>query len=387
MFLHTAFPAGGAERITIDIANYIKDFGYKTYVIAHKSQNDFGEIYPQLVEIPGSDAVTTPANTKFIIEQINRLDIDILVISAISIHTIAEIRNNTRCKIVQALHSTPFWEGTSKLYTKKKLARGHFFQELKWWLITAPREKIFHKYEKDAMKSYRFIYNNADAYVFLCEEYKRLFEQKLHIQDGEQKLFVIHNSEQKPGNVNLDKKKEIIFAGRLSYEDKRVDRLIDIWELAYKKLPEWTLRIVGNGEELENLKEMAKRYRLKRIVFEGFHKNMKPFYDSASIICLTSQFEGWPLCITEAQANGVVPIAFACTAGVERLIAPSGTNGILIPPFNKHKFANELVALALDETRLRLMRDHVMEKAKSYLPDVTGKKWIELFERLDGKRG
>ena len=127
---------------------------------------------------------------------------------------------------------------------------------------------------------------------------------------------------------------------------------------------------------------LASRLELERITFEGFHGNVKPFYDTASIICLTSTFEGWPLCLTEAQANGVVPVAFGCSDGVKEIIGPSGVNGIVVSPFDIDAFAGELVALASNEDKLRQMKLNVIEKSKTYSPEVSGKKWVELFNSL-----
>lgn len=383
VFLHNSFPAGGAERVTIDIANHVRKYGYETIVLAHKSNEDFGITYPHLVELPDPGKMTSDTNTRFIIDYLNNEATDLLVIPGLSIPTIGRIRRETTCKIVFALHGTPFWEAQSKLYEKKANARGSLAKTLKWYAITYLRERLTHKYEKSTYKSYRDTYDNCDAYIFLCQAYKDKFMHALHIA-GDEKMSVIHNSEQQPATVNRDKHDEIIFVGRLTYEDKRVDRLLRIWAMASATLQGWRLRIVGSGTESDRLKALAARLRLDRVTFEGFHRDVKPYYDRASIICLTSTFEGWGLCLTEAQANGVVPIAFGCSDGVKEIISPSGQCGIIVKPFSLRRFAKELAALALDREKLRQMSAKCIEKSKTYSPQLTGSQWVSLFDKLCG---
>ena len=381
-FLHNYFPAGGADKVTINIANFARNHGYDTVVLAHESSFDFGITYPALIKLPDDGDLISDANIEFVIDYINGNGIDIFVVPGLAGRILGKIRPNISCKVVYALHSAPFWEATYRLYEKKVAARGHLLKRLKWHLVTCPRERLTHKYLKSTYRDYRKVYADCDAYVFLCDGYKRQFMRTLGIGDEEGKLHVIHNSERIPENVRLDKRKEIIFVGRLTYEDKRVDRLLQIWKIASPRLPEWQLRIVGAGPEQELLEAMATRLELERITFEGFHSNVKPFYDTASILCLTSTFEGWGLCLTEAQANGVVPVAFGCSDGVNEVISPSGTNGIAVPPFDIDAFASELVALATNEEKLRQMRHNVIEKSKTYSPEAAGEKWVELFNSL-----
>ena len=103
----------------------------------------------------------------------------------------------------------------------------------------------------------------------------------------------------------------------------------------------------------------------------------------ASILCMTSSFEGWGLVLTEAQANGVVPIAFGCSDGVKSILSPSGVNGVVVEPFDLEAYARELLSLMNDDARRKQMQRQVIEKSKSYSPEVVGKEWIALLERLE----
>ena len=158
--------------------------------------------------------------------------------------------------------------------------------------------------------------------------------------------------------------------------------LINVWKRIYKQVPDWELLLIGDGVERQNLQQKATAYNLQRIRFLGYQEDVSGFYREASVVCLTSTFEGWGLCLTEAQANGVVPVAYDCGTGVREIISPSGVNGFLVSPFNQSKYARTLLKLLKNPDMLKQMRQNVVVKAQEYSPQIVGKKWKELFESL-----
>lgn len=385
LFLHEAFPAGGAERITLDIARYISEYDYQTFVCS-RLQNDFRGDELQLIPLPDTTCTVSSNNIDFLVETIQRLNIDIFVLPVQAFVGLCEkIKEHTDCKLVFALHSIPFWEVTYRLYEKKKEAHGSIGKQLEWYLLTYPKTMWLKKYHKTFVEIYSRIYQLADAYVVLCDKYKELFMQELHIRPEEDKITVIHNSERMVENVSAEKKKQVLFVGRLTYEDKRIDKLLRIWNHIYRNATDWELVLVGDGPERMNLENYVIKKRLKRVRFVGFSNQVHRFYQDAAVICLTSTFEGWPLCLTEAQANGVVPVAFDCSAGIQEILFPSGVNGVLVPSYNERKFAQELLALLRDAERLKEMSLNVVRKSAFYNPNVVGKKWLNMFNLLLGK--
>ena len=73
--------------------------------------------------------------------------------------------------------------------------------------------------------------------------------------------------------------------GGLTFGQKRVDLLIEIWNRIYSDFPEWKMVIVGAGPDLAKAKEIANNLGTQRIYFEG-SQNSEPFYEKASIFCL-----------------------------------------------------------------------------------------------------
>ena len=250
-----------------------------------------------------------------------------------------------------------------------------------FYTLIYPKVKWLNAYKNRFLKYYVKTYNICDAFVVLCDGYRKEWENLFGLSSSN-KIRVIPNSERILEYVQLKKKKQILYSGRMSHEDKRIDRLLKIWREISYKIPEWEFVLVGDGPSFKELKEMAQRYKLERISFVGYVSDVSPYYDDASILCLTSDFEGWGLCLTEAQAHGVVPIAMNCSAGVASILSPSGVNGILIPPGDVKIFAKKLLDLIKDPIRLETMRLNVLEKAKSYSVDETKMKWVNLFDSL-----
>ncbi|MEG1837907.1 MAG: glycosyltransferase [Bacteroidaceae bacterium] len=381
LFLHGEFPCGGAERVTIDIANYVVLHGYDVYVLARKVNN---KECPNItiIELPDSKDTNSLINANFIISTLNALPIDIFILPIQILNHLNYIKSNIHCKLIFALHSLPLWEVIFNLYQKKKRNKSSFLKSLEWRLLTYPKTIWLKKYDKPFIEKHQQAYEQADIYTVLCDEYKQILINKLGLPQGDNKVRVIYNSERTIEHINRNKKKQILFVGRMEYEDKRVDRLIDIWGMIYKKAPDWELLLVGDGEERNALEAQAQKMQLQRIHFVGYSNNPQIYYRDASILCLTSNFEGWPLCLTEAQANGVVPIAFDCTAGVHEILSPSGVNGLLVPPFKLKKYAHTLLALLNSPEKLKEMQGNVILKSKNYSPEIVGKKWLALFESL-----
>ena len=87
----------------------------------------------------------------------------------------------------------------------------------------------------------------------------------------------------------------------------------------------------------------------------------------------------------EAQANGIVPIAFECSDGVKSILSPNEINGLLIPPFDLEAYAKKLLFVMNNTEARKRIQKNVIEKSKSYSPEVIGEKWIELLNTIGHK--
>ncbi len=386
-FVHGEFPFGGAERVTIDIAEYLKDKNYEIFVFTtdfHEDKMPVGhEAHMKIIRLPENDVAKSRKDIDVICRNIREYGIETAVVVARDLKHVREIRK-TGCRLVYAHHSIPFHEARATIDRIWRRGTRNPLRFLTWMLLSWPKYVLLGKARRMEMDFYRRSYTEYDRYVMLCEEYRNEIIKRLALPQDEKKIKVIWNSEHLPEKINLSKKKIFLYSGRLSYADKRLDRLIRAWNLASRKLPEWQLVIAGEGKDRRNLERLVRKTRTERVTFTGFVNDMDKYYSEASFCVLTSTYEGWGLCLSEGQANGVIPIAFNSFAGARHIIAHNGEDGFLVKPFDIEAFADTMISVAqIPEEELRKMRLQVINKARhEYAPERVGELWKRLFEDL-----
>lgn len=372
-FVHKEFPYGGAEKVTLDIANYLCSHGYMVTILTIKHNE---HLYSQGCKRLFKVELLPPCNIKysksvahFIRDFINKYKVSVLVTSRELLYA-KWLKSQTKVKLVFELHSSPYYEildieekKADNLLTKLMYNCG-----IQWIVMLFYRNK------------YKRIYGWADAYGVLCEVYKEMVADELKL-NSDNKLWVLPNAVEVTIPIVWDKQKVVVYIGRLSYRDKRVDRLLRIWQGAQPRMEGWQLKIIGGGHEKKYLQQQASLLGLKNVSFEGQTNDVKQYYDEAAILCLTSSFEGWPMSVAEAQANGVVPLIFDSFQGAKEMITTID-EGIRITPFDETAFAEALVQLGNDSERLCKMRKCVVEKAKMYNIEKMGETWMKMLTYL-----
>ena len=373
-FINKAFPFGGAEQVTIDVANYLCRHGFRVSIL---TINHREEAYPKGTErlfevhtlpkgaIKWSGKVAR-AVRDFILD--NKVSVLITYRELLYAHW---LKKQTGVRMVFELHTMPGYEfidiAEKRTESKwKNLFYGCGVEALLKWFYRS---------------KYRRVYGWCDAYGVLSESYRKELIDRMSLSDEGHKVCVLPNSISLAKNVNEDKQKVVLYVGRLTRRDKRIDRLLRIWKQVQNRLPDWQLKIVGTGPAENKLKALAELLALERCSFEGYTTSVSDYYDEASILCLTSSFEGWPMCVAEAQAHGVVPIVFGSFSAAREQIS-SDDEGICVPPFDESLYASQLIALASDPSRLSRMQKAVVTKASTYNIERSGEAWIKMFNTL-----
>ena len=133
-----------------------------------------------------------------------------------------------------------------------------------------------------------------------------------------------------------------------------------------KKYPDWNLKIVGSGEEEENLKNLAKALHIEDSVnFTPRTNDVSFYYESSSIYCLPSQTEGLPLVVIEAMAFGLPIVAFNCSPGVKQLVEHK-ENGFLCEKNNIEEMVKGLDLLINNPELYQQMSDKSRLMSEDY---------------------
>lgn len=155
------------------------------------------------------------------------------------------------------------------------------------------------------------------------------------------------------------RRKEVLAMGRLSRE-KGFDLLLDAWSVALHRLPDWSLRIVGDGQMRNELVRQAKALGIDgSVTFAPFSEDPFSLYSGCGIFVLSSRFEGLPFVLIEAMTCGTACISFDCPNGPREVIR-SGVNGILVPAERVEDLANAIVKLGENPT----LRERLGEAAR-----------------------
>lgn len=381
-FVHNRFPAGGAERVTMDIASYLKDYGgYEVFVYASRISeaqlNDEMLSNFTLRKIPTQ--FISHSRTKQIERYILEDEIDILVQPGKAIPGIEKIKERTCVKTIVACHGEPFWQRHVIMHRRQK----GFFRKLMWHLFNRRRFEDGTLAMRMAISRTRRDYETSDAYTVLCRSYIQETLSVLGIDEASSHIYAIENSERPVAEVNYNKENIILFVGRFENWSKRIDRLLRIWHSVQDRMLDWKLVLVGDGDDWHRMRNLAKAMHLQRVHFEGRQNNVAEYYQKASVVALTSKTEGWGLVLTEGQAMGCIGVAFGCTSGVKEVLSPDCGCGFVVPPFDEGKYADILLAIAaMGDNENMAIRQRAVAKILTYAPEIISEKWRVLFEHL-----
>lgn len=285
-------------------------------------------------------------------------------------------------KIIKPLHADPAYVikgciDSEKAYIDKFRLPLCFYKLSPIYLIRK------HKRIKFTRNLFNDWLNTYDSIVVLSSQAKRDFLQ-IAGSNASAKIDVIYNPlELKDFSSNLHKEQVVLYVGRLIKEAKRPDRVIEVWRRVYKSHPDWQLIVVGDGPMRSELERFCNRHSIKNITFTGMI-DPQPYYDKASILCLTSTHEGLPMVCMEALSNGLVPVAFNSFCSLCEITENHKTS-IWVKPYSIKAYASELSKLMGNPNLLKSMRNNIKNNSilqSNFSIDAILEKWESLFNHL-----
>ena len=127
---------------------------------------------------------------------------------------------------------------------------------------------------------------------------------------------------------------------------KRVDRFLRI-AMALSQEPGVRFLIVGDGELRAELQASSQARALAdRVVWTGLRRDMPEVYFASDLVIQTSDNEGTPVALIEAQAAGL-PVVSTRVGGVSSAVR-DGQSGQVLPPGDEAALAEAARAILLD---------------------------------------
>lgn len=386
---------GGIGRVTDSLTREFIRRGHKVFYLIYPSlMHPFGMDdtesfkFPVPIEFTPDSNIESKENIAFYKYFLERNQIDV-VINQSGCSEDTHLWCNAikwNIPVISCIHSCPARYMRNMWQTEIwPLRQDGIIEKLK----RVARIALFYKTRKHYLISDRIEYKqtieNTSKICLLSDKFYKNIEYFNIDFDYSSKLCAIPNpnsfTENKLSDLHIsEKKKQLLYVG-LFNDAKGTYRLINIWKRLYRKHPDWEMIIVGGGKpELESrIKRLGSK--LPRLKFEGIKDNPLPYYKDASIFCMTSNFEGWGMVLTEAQQCGTVPLAFNSFASVKDIIQ-DGENGFLIKPFDIKEYAQKLDLLMSNDSIRETMARNAMESVKKFDVSNVANKWEKLFREL-----
>lgn len=381
---------GGLERVTDIITKELVKRGYVVFYLYGKllpSQTyllDY-EFPALLYQLPNYDLFDNAENVHFYKQLQRDLKIDVVINQRGLGGWFNSMLSITQTKLVSVIHSRPdgdiivFLNNLLELTAPPYIVIKRFIKRI--FLIV-----VASYWKKKAMLELREKYNEltrySDVIVALSKKDIDIYKKIIDVTH-QTRLVAIPN----PNTFTLNelsieaKKKCVLYVGRLNKAEKEPIRLLKVWKMLNKTHKDWCLKFVGDGNEKNKMQEYVKSHGLRNVVFVGRQTDVASYYNEASFVCLTSNYEGWGMALTEGMQYGCVPFTFN-NYGAAFEIIDDGLNGCLIPAFNLKKYASRLSELMQDENKRKKMSKAAMIKVKKFSVENVVNQWEDLFQSL-----
>lgn len=389
LFLMKVFEVGGQEVVTATLADAFVKHRHRVVIACFKQPNEMmvKRTNPNVQFYAIGDFKYSKKNVETVRNIMKTHHIDFVInqwgLPYVPCKVLKVARIGLNAKTIAIYHNSPDTNARTK---DMEIALSETRNPLKKAMLQAKK----FAFKQITSRSMRYVYGHSDLYMVLSHSFVDKFKTFTGINNPTHLQVLTNPVTIDSSSYQYDfhkKQKEIIYMGRIDYNQKRVYRVIDTWAKLETKFPDWKLTIVGDGVARKDIEKQVNDYDLQRVSFEGFQQP-KPYYERASILMLTSEYEGFPLVLAECMSFGVIPAVYNSYSAVGDIIA-DGKDGIVIP-FHKDGFkadeaAGLLSGIMEDDGKREAMAQAAIEKSKEYSVEKIYEEWEKVFNSLLSK--
>ena len=238
-----------------------------------------------------------------------------------------------------------------------------------------------HTQFKGYLRDIKYRYSNIDYLLLLTEDLKNEVETELIGINWKTKCLTVPNFIKIKKKIKiLERKKQVISVGRLSIE-KGFDRLLLIWSKFIINNEGYKLKIVGDGEERENLIQLTRSLNISdSVIFTGFLSNDKTLKEikESKIYVMTSLYEALPMVLLESISKGTPIVAYDIRVG-PRSVIKEGYNGFLIKENDIEGFIKKMDVLIKDNSIYRNMSNNAITSSVLYSEEKLKDIWFSIL--------
>jgi glycosyltransferase involved in cell wall biosynthesis len=208
---------------------------------------------------------------------------------------------------------------------------------------------------------------------YMCDRLVCVSDQALELfpKSIRHRMSVIENPVMAPGGradvAPEAGRKVLLSVGRLDPQKDHAT-LLEAFALVADRVPDWDLRIVGEGALRASLEAKIRALGLGgRVTLPGATRDISEEYCAAHLYVSPSRYESLGLTTVEAMMHGLPAVGFSDCAGTNRLIG-HGVNGILVDGSRDRaqSLASGLLELMRDSGRRAAFAQNALDVGRAF---------------------
>lgn len=239
-----------------------------------------------------------------------------------------------------------------------------------------------HRFEKQYMDAFANEYSNIDIFTHLTPSLMDEVSEMMKNNHHTKHVYVPNFLETLPDLTELPSRdKTIVSVGRL-HPVKGFDRLVSAFARLSSLYPDWTVKIIGDGEEYSKLQNMIKDSGLEdKIILAGKMNSteLEAEMMKASINVMTSHSEGLSFVTLESQSCGLPLVAYDVRVG-NKMVVRDGENGFLVPDGDEDAFVEKLGMLMGDVELCAQMGRNAAKRTEEFSRENVSRIWFDVLE-------
>ncbi len=245
--------------------------------------------------------------------------------------------------------------------------------------IKIAEEHCYHNHNKNYLSTIKNEYNNINYLLALTKTLEKDYKEVL-IDNTNIKVVTIPNMlYEVPKKVSNLNSMNLITVGRLDTL-KRNDDIIRAFSKIDNK--DYTLTIIGDGKEENNLKRLTSELNIEdRVIFTGYKtkEEIKNYMLNSNLFLMASETEGLPMVLLEALSYGLPLVVYDIENGI-RDIVKDGYNGFIIKNRNEEEYVNKINELLSNEKELKQIGKNARNSISSFTKEEVVKKWLDILK-------
>jgi len=167
---------------------------------------------------------------------------------------------------------------------------------------------------------------------------------------------------------------------------KAPERFVEVAARLASGFPAAHFLLVGDGALRRRLERLRREHGLEgRLHLPGWRRDVPAIYDAATVVTLTSRFEGLPRVLVEALAAGVPVVAMAVD-GVNEVVRDR-ENGFLVPPDDVAGVAERVGEILRDGALRARLSAQALEGLQEFGREAMVRQQEELYRELACQAG